>query len=575
MKFSDFLKKIYKVKNSKISLQGIFVMELFKTCCTNFTYTEDYCKKLLNGSKPLNVELRSFVLDDSNFENIPAFFEEHFDEKHFDDLLEDFNIEKDIKKDFSIFAEALATQFENYIKYGDNNLPASVNSIYETLIDQYGNGAIENANEKALAAAKQYLYHAVKSLSSIRVQEDILALQEPFESFFSNIYKAFRVYESRCNLEGKAIYKYVISKLLESDEHIDDFLKRASEIGALPIELIKEIHFTIYDNYKFEDKDMELSIKLFEKNEQQRILDEFKKLEFYPVNEIFFTQRISFRIEGHEGNIMNQALGICFQSLAIFDSIELNIDAEYPDLKSISSEIKKVVPTLEVSTIQYVVDGTYFPEKDIVDYAPSVVMRLVMKDGSSTEGHLIKKKMSDHPYLCEKAPMEANFKALFHMFNEVWKLTGHDGMAIEFYTFNRDKTIRHHLVQPTSKARIYRLIREQTQLVYLDDIVGYMFMGIMSAYKPTEGITLEEITKMTSDERIKHGEDILVGYGYHEEKIYSFELSKENSIKGKEFSDSKLHPPMFTLLIRHIHFNDFRHKNMDRIDKELKEKKNK
>jgi len=575
VKFSTFLKKIYKVKNTKISLQGIFVLRLFQTCSTNFSYTEDYCKKLLNGSKPLNEELRSFVSNESNYDELPKFFEEHINKNHLIDLLDEFEIADDIKKDYSIFAEALAIQFENYIKYGEENLPTSVNSIYEILIDQYGNGAVENSNEKALAAAKQYLYHAITSLSSIRVQEDILTLQEPFESFFSNIYKAFRVYESKCNLDGKEIYKYVLNKLIEGKEQIDDYLKRASEIGALPIELTKEIQFTIYDNYKFDDKDIELSIQLFEKNEQQRILDEFKKLEFYPVNEIFFTQRISFRIEGQEGNIMDQAFRICFQSLAIFESIELNIDAEYPVLKSISKKIIDAIPKLELSTIQYVVDGTYFPEKDIIDYAPSVVMRLVMKDGSSTEGHLLKRDMSTHPYLCEKAPLEVNFKGLFHKFNDVWKISGHDGMAIEFYTFNRDKTFRHHLVQPTSKARIYRLIREQTHMVYHDDIIGFMYMGLVSQLRVPKGTSMEEISKMTSDERIAIGHDVLVGYGFYDNEKYSFEITKEDSLSGKEPVDSKFDFRMFTPLIRHIHFNDFYYKNKDRIEKELKEKKSK
>jgi len=575
MKFSLFLQKIYNVKNTKITKQGDFVLQLFNICSSNFTYTEDYCKKILNGTKPLNDELRTFVLKESNFEEVSSFFEEHINENHFNDLLNAFEIPEDIKKDFSIFTEALANQFENYIKYGDDNLPTTAESIYEILIDQYGNGTIKNANEKALSSAKQYLYHAITSLSSIRVQEDILSLQEPFESFFSNIYKAFRVYESRCNLEGKRIYKYVLSKLNESDEPIDIFLKRTTEIGALPIDLIKEIHFTIYDNYKFKDKDLDLSIRIFEKDEHKRILKAFKELEFYPVNEIFFTQRISFSITGQEGNMMDHALYICFQSLAIFESIELNIDAEYSDLKNISNEINNSIPQLEMSTIQYVVDGTYFPEKDIVDYAPSVVMRLVMKDGTSKEGHQLKMEMANHPYLCEKAPMEANFKNLFRMFNEVWKLTGQDGMAIEFYTFNRDKTHRHHLVQPTSKARIYRLIREQTQLVYHDDIIGYMFMSIMSAYKPTNEVTIEAISKMTSSERIKYGHDILMGYGYFDGKTFNFQLSKEDSVNGNEFMESKSHPPMFTPLIRHIHFNDFYYKNKDKIDKELQEKKHK
>lgn len=97
MKFSTFLQKIYKVKNYKITKQEDFVQQLFKTCCPIFSYTDDYCKKILNGNKPLSDDLRDLVSSNSDYKDIPLFFEEHINKKHFTDLLDEFEIDEDEK----------------------------------------------------------------------------------------------------------------------------------------------------------------------------------------------------------------------------------------------------------------------------------------------------------------------------------------------------------------------------------------------------------------------------------------------------------------------------------------------
>lgn len=575
MKFSSFLQKIYKVKNNKITKQEDFVQQLFKTCSPTFTYTDDYCKKILSGRKPLSDDLRNFVLQDGNFNDIPIFFEEHINKKRFADLLDDFEVGEDGKKDLSIFAEALTYQFVNYIEYGEGKLTTSVKTIYEMLIDQYGNGAIKDANEKALFSAYQQLYQAITSLASIRINKDILTLQAPFENFFNFIYKAFRSYDSKCNLQGKDIYVYVKDKILDGKLIIDDYLKKISEPGALPIELIKQIHFTIYDNYKFEDKDLSLAIRLFEKNERRRILETFKNSEFYPVNEIFFTQRITFSVEGHENNLLNDVLNITNRAFAIFKSIGMNLKQDDPNLLKITKEIDNAFKSLKSSTIQYVVDGVYFPKTGVVQYAPSIVPMLAMKDGSLIETGSIKINCSKHPLLSKEIPFSDKFKLVVGFQNEVWKTNNHENFMAELYTLNNDNTFRLYMIPVTSKARVYRLIREVSKHVYKDWMVGFVFTSVVvyNTYNSEE--SKKNLIKMTSNGRERVGKDALVSYSYFNENRYGLSITEEDPISGKKPNIDENFCSFLTPLIRHIQFNDFYQKNKERIEKELKKKKNK
>ncbi|MGE4320634.1 MAG: hypothetical protein AB7E61_04185 [Acholeplasmataceae bacterium] len=569
MKFSLFLQKIYKAKNNKITKQEDFVEQLFKQCCPTFTYTPDYCKKILNGNKPLSDDLRTFVIENSDFENLPVFFDEHINMNRFNDLLDEFEIDKDEKKDLGTFSEALTYQFVNYMEYGENEIPTSVKTIYEMLLDEHGNGSIEDANEKALFSAYQHLYQAISSLTSISIKDDILTLQAPFESFFNFIYKAYRSYETKCNREGKNILVYVKDKILDGKLIIDDYLKKITEPGALPIELIKQIHFTIYDNYKFDDKDLNLSIRLFEKDEQKKILETFKNFKFYPVNEIFFTQRISFITEGKENNLLDDAFNIINRTDRIFRSIGLNLKPDYPPLVKITKELNNAFAELKKTTIQYVVDGVYYPENGTINFAPSIVPIVSMKDKSLIETGSHKVKLSKHPVLRIKEPFKTKYKLLVGYQNEVWKMSGHEDLMAELYTFNKDNTFRLFLVPVTSKARVYRLIREVSKLVYQDQMIGFAFTSIAVYNTYNDDESENHFDKMTSDQRIKIGKDVMISFAYHDEKVYGYSISKKDSKLGKKPIENDHAFPFLTPLIRHIHFCNFILKQEKLTDKKI------
>jgi len=555
LNFSDFLKNIYKSKNGNITTQEEFVKSLFVACAPNAAYADDYYKKLLNGRKPLTNDIREFMISNGIFDNVVPFFEKNISEKRIIDLFEDFDINVNEKKDLSVLAEALSVQFEIYMRYEENEIPTSVQRIYEVLLDQYGNGLIENANEKALFAAKQYFFQAMSALNAIKVNEDILTLQGPFENFFSNIYKSYRAYESNCNLEGRDILRYIRTKILKNNTEIDDFIKMIAEPGALPIELYKELLFTIYDNFTFKDRDLKLSIQLFEKQEKEMIIQEFKNFKFHPVSEIFFTQFIRFKLKGKEKNLIDEAIYICEITDAIFNSIQMNLKTNYDPLDKITDEIKGAFRKLKHTEIQFVVDGVYYPSTGKINFAPSIIPMISIQ-GKLVETGTQKFKISKNPVLKKInkfAPLDVKFSYLFDFQHFQWKTKGDYGeMMAEFYTFNKDNTYRLFLVPITSKARIYRLVRDVLKLVFVDQMIGFSYTSIMTINYISAENDLNKFLKMTSDERIQIGEDQLVGLAYQNKQVYSKAISKKDSIAGYKPEDTTVDYSIFIPLIKYI-----------------------
>lgn len=457
------------------------------------------------------------------------------------------------KKDLDIFVEALAMQFDNYIKYGEKELPTSVSSIYITLLDQYGNGTIDHANEKALLEAKKYFVIAVKSLASIKIEDDILTLKGPFENFFDSIYKAFKVYLAKCNHEGKELLNEIKEIFLNGEYPLaDDYLKKTLELGARQIELVKEIHFTVYDNYSFVDKDLHIDIRLFDDSENEQILDEFKKLKFYPVNEIYFTEYITFRQEGRKENLIGIASQIAMITESILNSIQMNIDKNYELLLKVDKEIDTARRKFNCSQIQYILDGTYFLLTGKIHYASTIVPSFELKNGSIMYPGDEKIDNNENSLFRKKLGFEKNFELLFDWVNKLWKMSDYNDLIAEIYTFNRDNTYRHLLIPITSKARTYRQIRTLQQLTYVDGIKGFVYIANMVLNTFDSEDDEIKLHEMTSEQRLLRGEDLLVGYGYYENHTYSLSISKKDSIAGEKPKKQDLSLIMFTPLIASI-----------------------
>lgn len=537
--FSKFLKDIYKIKNNVYTKQEDFMKNLFKSGNPNFAYSDEQYKKLLNGTRPLNKNIREYVKEKFDYGNLTIFFKSILHEKKYLELLNDINVDPRLKRESSILAEALTEQFKDFILFGENNTPSTLKNKYEVLVDQHGNGAIENANEEALFLALLFFYQAINSINTIIVDKDILSLQAPFENFFNFIFKAFRTFENHCNLLGIKIFDSVKSDILNDNEIIDYYLNRITTTGAQPIDLVKKIDFIVYDNYFFQDKVLNLSIRLFEKNEKEKILDKFKKMKFYPVNEIFFTEKISFSIDDNNSNLIDDIYSICDKVNKIFKGIMLQLDSNYESLKEIGPEINKSLNSLLSHSIQYVSDGTYFPGTDSIIYGDSHKLFITTKKGDNIDAGNVKIKMSKHPILKEVSGISNKIINLIRFQHFMWRRCGHKDMMAELYTFNNDNSFKLKLVPVTSKARIYRLIREVTNEVFEDKIVGFTLTNLVTynSFKTEEEKI--RLIKMTSEERINSGDDYFVGTGYYNNNIYSFNISKQDSIKNKNLEIDK------------------------------------
>ena len=122
----------------------------------------------------------------------------------------------------------------------------------------------------------------------------------------------------------------------------------------------------------------------------------------------------------------------------------------------------------------------------------------------------------------------------------------------ELYTFNKDNTYRLFLVPVTSKARIYRLVREVSKLVLSDQMIGFSYTSIMTINHYKDNDSLKELYDMTSDQRIQIGVDHFISYSYQDGKTYARSITKEDSIFGKKPIEMETKQSIFNPLIAHI-----------------------
>lgn len=555
MIFSDYLKIIYKAKNNNITTQDEFVKQLFISSADGISYSDEYYKKLFQGSRVISSDIREYMNEHANYEKTVHFFNSNINELRLNDLFNDFKIDKEQKKDLKIFSEALSIMFEIYMKYEHDKIYTSVNTIYEVLLDQHGNGSIVDANEKALFAAKEYFYQSIKSLTTIKSNNDVLSLKGNFESFFQYLYNSYRAFESNCNLEGKRMYNSIKNQVLKDNSNDTNYLKLITEPGTRPIELQKDLSFVIYDNYTFKDKDLNLTIKLFDEQENEQILKQFKEFKFYPVNEIFFTQYIEFKLSDDDDNILKKSLQIINLTQIIFNSIEKYLKEDYEPLVKINDKLNIVLKNLKQSTIQYIIDGTYYPKTGNIEYHPSVT--LLLGNGKNlTETGQDKFNINHYPVFMA-LPKDISFHNRFHyLFNyqhHLWKnMFKYDDPMVEFFTINKDGTFRLFLVPPTSKSRIYRLIRDITTLVTHDHIIGFYYTGVMTINRYQTEDELKKYWEMPYEERLKIGEDQLFGLSFNNGTIFTSTITKSESIRGDEPKFTEIDYSIFIPLMTEI-----------------------
>ncbi len=153
IEFSTFCNAIYP-RCPQIKSQGMFVSKLFVAAGSKYfsastTSDKDYQKKLYNGSKPLNQNLRDSFSNSIRFDSAVAFFTEYIDDDNTRDLMAAFAIPTSVEPDKTLLSKALAAQLQLLIQSEKNDVDDIVATEYQKLM-------IEPAAEPAQQLAPLY-----------------------------------------------------------------------------------------------------------------------------------------------------------------------------------------------------------------------------------------------------------------------------------------------------------------------------------------------------------------------------------------------------------------------------------
>ncbi len=547
MIFAEFITHLYN-NNDKITRKEDFVIQALETSGIKFYYSNDVAKKICSigpSNRPISNELRNTYKNKFELCVLASFFESNLNKNRINDLFECFSIPMDEKKDFSIFTEAIAMQFDNYFKFGETNILSTVSDLYLTLCDQYGNGSNPNANTDAIFAAKQCYYTAVKHLKDLKPHDEIINLKGPFESFFKELQNSFKVFESKCNRAGRDLFRQVRNEIIAeeipnypNDINFNEVLELMTEPGSLPLNIIKTLDYVIYDGYLGKDETLQLSIRLFDDFNKNLVINSFKEKGFTNTNEVCFTEYINFKIDGNDRNLLLDAYYILVKVEIILNYLESKFP-EHKNSKVLNDKLDKLYQELQLKELEFFADGTFLPLESKIIYHPSMEV-FFGNNGGPLVGAGYEPIKADKIHFWKYATN--NDERLYHYFlwHQFWLNENKaNKMMTEYILLREDGSVHLFMFPPTCKAKQYRKVREFCNMVFDQKIIGFMTVSIAVQYPDTKAIR-----KMTSFERMPHGIEILQGLGYFDKKFVSYwaplgadhkGIHKEDSIQIKSF----------------------------------------
>ena len=535
MKFCEFLQILYKNKNSHITTQEDFVVQMFCSGGAKFSYSEGYGKNLLSGKKPLTDDIRSLVDDKYNFDLIGEFFYKNINKHRLPDLFEIFNIPKDIEQDLYVMSVACTFQFKHFMEEG-NECECVVDVVYEHVLDKIVFGdKEEEANINAVLKAKEFIYNAITSLSSIRSMEPVLNNRNCFESFFSAIKSAHYAFIKNANYKGRQIYRAFCTGAYKKDRPQDKFLYEVAVQSYKPLNLIKQVKYIVYDNLTFKDSSSECTIDLFDCELEKRV-EALKKVDPKGQREIFFTELIFFKFEDSQRNILEDYLYTLLKTVMAFDYFEAEFGTN-EKIEKINKLIKEEKAKLDGLYIDYMTDGTFYPETDEIEYAPTIEPVFYDEKGRARLTGDDLTTLDRMPLFKDTTTIEQRLRIMMLFHAHMMREAGHfQEIMHEVYTFNEDGTFRLYYFPPTCKAKVYRKIRIISTRVKQDKTIGFMACCVMT-YIDCDPDS-EKYAKMLSKDREKLGKNCLMGYwfengvmnciGYNEEQILHGDLHKPN-----------------------------------------------
>ena len=522
--FSKFLTSIYKFKNDTLTNRDYFIFDFFKAAGRKeplFLESDGILRKICNGSRRLSGSLTDYFPKNPNLLNEKEYIKSVLNSSRIKEIYVEFHIDADEKEDFDSLCQAIAMQFENFMKYGDA-VNTSVKSLFEILIDNQGYSAMPNANENALYAAKQLFYSALQSINGMQRARTLLESKAPIENFLQNIYQCFRVFEARCNHVGKITYRGARNEFIRKNPKLDTFLKLVSEPGSLPLPLTKLVRITIFDQINFVDKVTEKEFDLDGDYNLNDIQECFKQLKLTGY-EVGFSEKIFLKIDESDDLIPDlQALVLDVNTfLAV---LEKNFRKDSRIIK-INEEIKKLVSEQTFFSLSFVSDGSYFPETHKIDYAVSI-------DGFHGYNEKGPKRFGDDLlYLDDNKHFRGpTFQETLKRF-AAWscylfskqKHGVDDVLMTEIVAINRDGSLRYYMFPPTCAAKTFRMAREIAERGKKEGL-----LAIMAAitYTVNWEITPESLRK-SAKERQETGEDMLSIFGFYNDKSYRSDIYQD------------------------------------------------
>ena len=527
MKFCEFLQILYKNKNSHITTQEDFVVQMFCSGGAKFSYSEGYGKNLLSGKKPLTDDIRSLIDKKFNFDFLGEFFYKNINKNRLGDLFEVFNIPNDIDQVLYVMSVACVFQFKKFMETG-NECDCIIDVCYENILDKIVFGdKVEEANVDAVLKAKEFIYNAITSLSKTRSMEPVINNRACFESFFSAIKSAHYTFIKNANYKGRQIYRAFCSGAYKKDRPQDKFLYEVATQANKPISLIKQVKYLVYDNLTFADSTSECTIDLYDCEYGKRV-EALKKVDPKGQREVFFTELIYFKFEDSHRNIIEDYYYTLLKSMAGFDYFESQFGTN-EKLKKINESIKKEKEKLDGLFIDYMTDGTFYPETDEIEYAPSIEPVLYDKNGKA---HLT----GDETAPLDRMPLFNGTKTIEDRLRIMMLFHAHtmreagrfQEMMHEVYTFNEDGTFRLYLIPPTCKAKVYRKIRLIASRVKKDKTIGFMACCAMTYIDEN----VDENAKLLSRERAAIGKDCLMGYWFENGELCCIGYNEDQILKG-------------------------------------------